>query len=406
MAIRLCVVTETYVPDINGVANSLRDLIRSLDPEKYELQMIRTAPKAPWQGQCEEVLCKGVSIPMYPDLQIGLPAKRRIQTAWDAFKPDVVYIATEGFLGYSALNEAKRRNLPVLSAFHTNFHRYGSYYGLGWVKHSALAWLRRFHNRTQGTIVPSQDIANDLVSDGFLNVRVIPHGVDCTLFNPNKRSESLRKQWGVDADDTVLLYVGRVAAEKNIPLAVKAFRALQTKQSHVRMVVVGDGPLLGELRQNNPDIVFAGLQKGDELAAHYASADAFVFPSLTETFGLVTLEAMASGLPVVAYNMAAAKRYVRTGQHGVLAQVENTDTDLNEAFVQALQTLMQYELNALQHNARVCAEHLSWDAVASQLNDLVHNTYSQWQEQRTLCEHSSSKPQKSRLRRMLTLSRA
>ncbi|WP_430461625.1 glycosyltransferase family 4 protein [Thalassolituus sp. LLYu03] len=364
--IRLAIVTETYVPDVNGVANSLRQLLRALDPEQYRIQIIRTRPRAEWVPEHEEVWCHGLTIPMYPDLQLGLPARRKIRRVWDSFQPDAVYIATEGPLGVSALNEARRRGLPVISAFHTNFHRYSGYYGLGWIKTLTLSWLRRFHNRTAVTLVPSADIATDLRAEGFTPVEVLSHGVDCRLFHPRRRSGTLRQSWQVE-NEPVLLYVGRIAAEKNIPLAIRTWQALRADRPDLKLVMVGDGPLRAELSREYPDILFAGVQTGERLAQYFASADAFVFPSLTETFGLVTLEAMASGLPVVAFDMAAAALHVCPGKNGELAQ--GTD---DEEFIRAAARLMQLDLAQAGENARTEAEMASWDSIAARFDQLVH----------------------------------
>jgi len=363
--IRISIVTETYVPDVNGVANSLRQLLSELKPEQFCIQIIRTAPRSDWLPETEEVWCRGLTIPMYPDLQLGLPARRRVARAWQSFQPDLVYIATEGPLGNSALRQARKQGIPVISAFHTNFHRYSSYYGLGWIKTLTLAWLRRFHNRTAATLVPAGEIASALSSEGFRNVSVLPHGVDCQLFHPRRRSIALRQQWQVGAEP-VLLYVGRIAAEKNIPLAIRSWQALRVQGNNARLIMVGDGPMRAELEREHPQIIFAGVQTGETLARYFASADAFIFPSQTETFGLVTLEAMASGLPVVAFNMAAAQMHVQPGVNGELAA---DDTD--EAFIAATSRLVGGDLQAMGIAARLQAERASWQSVAEQFAALA-----------------------------------
>lgn len=364
--LRLAIVTETYVPDVNGVANSLRQLLLALDPEHFRIQIIRTRPRSAWVSEHEEVWCRGLTIPMYPDLQLGLPCARRIRRVWESFSPDIVYIATEGPMGLSALKEARRRGLPVISAFHTNFHRYSGYYGMGWIRTLTLNWLRRFHNRTAVTLVPSSDIANDLREQNFHPVEVLSHGVDCRLFNPRRRQKTLRDQWQATEQDKVLLYVGRIAAEKNIPLAIRSWQQLRATQPRLKLVMVGDGPLRAQLAAEHPDIVFAGVQTGERLAQYFASADAFIFPSLTETFGLVTLEAMASGLPVVAFNMAAAALHVCPGVNGELA--EGTD---DEEFIAAAARLLTLDLQTAGKKAREEAESASWDAVAVRFESIV-----------------------------------
>lgn len=357
MKLKISVVTETYLPDVNGVANSLHKLLESLNPEQVSIQIIRTQAKSDWQPVFSEISCKGVSIPMYPDLQIGLPAAKKIKQSFKSFKPDVVFIATEGPLGNSALKQAEKFNIPVISAFHTNFHRYTGYYGFGWVKTLMLKWLRSFHNRTQMTLVPTAEIQAQLSSQHFKNVQVLPHAVDCEHFNPTRRSQRLRDDWQADKDTKVLLYVGRIAAEKNIPLLLKTYTSL--KQQHkVKLVIVGDGPLREELEQTHPEIIFCGVQTGESLAEHFASGDYFVFPSLTETFGLVTLEALASGLPVLAYDMAAAHMHIYQKTNGMKVEPEDEN-----AFISAANELLQLDLDKLKLAARNQAQALSWQQI-------------------------------------------
>ncbi len=372
---RISIVTETYVPDVNGVAISLRHLIQALVTAGVAVQVIRTRPRSEWVPDVEEVWCRGLTIPMYPDLQIGLPATAQVKDAWDRFQPDLVYLVTEGPLGNSGLKIALQRNIPALSAFHTNFHRYSSYYGLGWVKSLTLNWLRRFHNRAAGTLVPSEEVAEFLREESFDRVQVLPHGVDCSLFNPRRRSAALRAEWGVDDDHQVMLYVGRIAVEKNIPVAFQAFERLRGDYPKLRLVVVGDGPMRGDMQRDHPDVVFAGVQTGETLARYFASADLFVFPSLTETFGLVTLEAMASALPVVAFDMAAAHQYVKSEVEGLLAPVDD-----NEAFIAAVAELLSRDYRSFGLQARLKAETLSWEAVGNQFYGIVQAEYERHQQ--------------------------
>ncbi|MEK9713384.1 MAG: glycosyltransferase family 1 protein, partial [Thalassolituus sp.] len=300
----LCIVTETYLPEVNGVANSLRHLISHLNPNLYRVSIVRTSPRTEFAQPANEVWVKGVTIPQYPDLQLGLPARQRMKKLWRKDPPDAVYVATEGLLGASAVSLARELGIPVISAFHTNFHRYSGYYGLGWIRSAVMAWMRRFHNRTGATLVPSRAMVEELTSAGIERVEWLPHGVDCERFNPQHRSASLRVEWGVKAGERVLLYVGRLAAEKNIRTALIAAEQAQAAGAAVRVVVVGDGPLAASLKERFPEVVFTGVKTGLELSRCYASADIFMMPSQTETFGLVTLEAMAAGLPVVAYDLA------------------------------------------------------------------------------------------------------
>src|SRR5262249_33562815 len=189
----------------------------------------------------------------------------------------------------------------------------------GWLRRRIAAYLRGFHNASCGTFVSTERLRVELGAAGFERLSVLGRGVDHGRFDPARRSAALRAEWGAGADDLVVLYVGRLAAEKNVELALEAYRAMRQVRPAMRFVGGGDGPLAAALAGAHPDLGFRGFRTGDDLAAHYASADVFLFPSETETFGNVTLEAMASGLAVVAYDYAAAHVHVEPGVTGVLA---------------------------------------------------------------------------------------
>jgi glycosyltransferase involved in cell wall biosynthesis len=228
----------------------------------------------------------------------------------------VVQIATEGPLGWSALAAANKLRLPVASDFHTNFHSYSSHYGFGLLRRAIVAYLRKFHNKAAVTLVPTEGIRRELLGYGYENIEIIGRGVDTKLFHPGRRDPALRARWGANEDETVVLYVGRLAAEKNLALVFDAFDAMREAHPAIRLVLVGDGPERAVWQARRPDVVFCGTQVGGALAAHYASGDVFLFPSLTETWGNVTIEAMASGLAVVAYDCAAAEEVIRHGENG------------------------------------------------------------------------------------------
>src|SRR5690606_29562822 len=215
--------------------------------------------------------------------------------------------------GWSALRAARQLGIPAASGFHTRFDRYMGDYGAAWLAPKAMAWMRRFHNRADATLVPTRELQAALLRDGFDRVLRLPRAVDTALFSPARRDEALRAGWQVRGTAPVAIHVGRIAAEKNLDLAVRAFRALQLAESGARFVFVGDGPERERLARENPDFVFCGVQRGESLARHFASADLFVFPSRSETFGNVTLEALASGVPTVAFDYGAAREHLRDG---------------------------------------------------------------------------------------------
>ena len=361
---RSAVVTETYPPEVNGVANTVARVVTGLRARNHQVQLVR--PRQPGDAAnsrpdtAHEVLTRGVQIPMYSQLRMGLPCAGLLRRVWAERRPDVVHIATEGALGWSALRAATSLGLPVCSDFRTNFHAYSQFYGMAWLSKPIMAYLRRFHNRCHSTMVPTEALRLQLGAAGFRHLSTVARGVDTALFSPTKRDPELRRRWGVDDNNVVVLHVGRLAPEKNLALVLQAFSRLQSTLPHARLVVVGDGPSRADMQARCPQAVFAGFRAGEALAAHYASSDMFLFPSLTETFGNVTPEAMASGLPVVAFDDAAAGQLINHRASGMLAA--RADAHM---FVQLATELAgnAAQRRSLGRCARTRALELSWDNV-------------------------------------------
>lgn len=334
-SMRIAVVTETWPPEVNGVALTLSRLVHGLCQRNHAIQLIRPRQDknetASADEDMSELLLKGLPIPRYPHLKLGLPSKKALIRAWTLRRPDLVHIATEGPLGWSALQAARRLRLPVTSDFRTNFHSYSKHYGVGWLSKPIVAYLRKFHNHTACTMVPTRLLKNELQNLGFERLRVVARGVDTDLFNPARRSQTLRQSWGASEDTLVLLSTGRLAPEKNLDLVVKTWKALRVAGRPVRLVFAGDGPYRRELQAACPEAVFLGMCDHDKLSCIYPSADLFLFPSLTETFGNVTLEAMACGTPVLAFDNAAASELVQDGQNGWLVQGEREEDFVDKA---------------------------------------------------------------------------
>jgi len=325
--LHIAVVTETYPPEVNGVAITAAHFIEGLRRLGHRIQLVRPRQDAmeppAEETNFHEVLTRGLPIPGYSSLTVGLPARRGLIRRWSRHRPDVVHIVTEGPLGWSALQAADALSLPVVSDFRTNFHAYSQHYGIGWLKRPVLAYLRMFHNQTLATLVPTEAMRTTLEGDGFRNVQVISRGVDTSLFAPSRRDLALRAHWGAGSADPVVLHMGRLAPEKNPALVSLTFEAIRKQVPAARFVVVGDGPSRQSLMQRHPYAVFAGMRRDEELAAHLASADIFIFPSHTETYGNVTVEAMASGLAVVAFDYGAAGQHIRHDANGLLATRHN-----------------------------------------------------------------------------------
>ncbi len=370
-SLRIAVVTETWPPEVNGVAMTLAKLVQGLSHRNHDVQLIRprqTKTESPLNdSSLEEVLMRGMPIPRYPELKLGLPSKKTLVKTWTLRRPDVVHIATEGPLGWSALQAAKVLKLPVTSDFRTNFQSYSKHYGVGWLRKPIVAYLRKFHNATACTMVPTRELMRTLSENGFVNLKVVSRGVDTKLFNISKRDKSLRSSWGATESTKVLISVGRMAPEKNLDQVLKTYEALKHTDQAFKLVMVGDGPLRSQFQQRYPDIIFPGMLSHSNLAAYYASSDLFVFPSQTETFGNVTLEALASGIPVLAFDCAAARDCVQTGINGWLVAESNP-----EGFAaQAVAVFNSKDaLDRITQSTRQQVVHLDWDQIAEQVESV------------------------------------
>lgn len=366
-ALDLALVTETWPPEINGVAMTLSRLVDGLYERGWRVGLVRPRQRSETADTAAalamQTLVPGLPIPGYAGLRFGLPVVRTLRRQWQEQRPAVVHVATEGPLGWAAMRAARSLDIPVTTTFHTNFHRYCTHYRLGWLRGAVTRHLRDFHNQAACTMVPNALLRRSLQEDGYRNVVELGRGIDTRLFHPARRSAQLRASWGAEARDLVVLYVGRLAPEKNLSTVVDAFRQIERRDARARMVWVGDGPELDKLRRQHPRHLYAGMRTGAELAQHYASADMFLFPSLTETYGNVVPEAMASGLAVVAFDYAAAAQLIRHKQNGVLVPFGD-----NAGFVRKAQNLAAQPALIRQYGraAGAALAANSWEAVSGQ----------------------------------------
>ena len=365
--LHIALISETFPPEVNGVAHTLARLVDGLRLRGHRVQIIR--PRQPGEPRPpisdDLLLTRGWPLPGYPGLQWGQSALHKLLRRWRRQRPDVLYISTEGPLGLSALRAARRLGIPVVSGFHSNFQHYSEHYGLGLFSRLLGVYLRAFHNRCQATLVPSPSQQMELQRRGFERLTLLSRGVDSQLFHPSRRCSQLRQTWDLGEQDIAVLHVGRLAAEKNLGLLANSFHALQLAHpgKRLRLVLVGDGPQRKALEKQLPDAIFCGLQRGEELARHYASGDLFLFPSLSETFGNVVLEAMAAGLAVVAYDQAAAAQHIQHGHTGALAMPGD-----EAAFIEAAGWLLEdrERLRRVRLNARQHASRQGWTAIIEQ----------------------------------------
>ena len=373
--LKITIVTETWSPEINGVANSLLQLCKGLQKLGHRIQLIRPIQKTictDFKAE-QECLVWAKSIPKYADMQFGMPQYVKVSKAIERFAPDVVHIVTEGPLGLTALYAAQAHQIPVSSGFHSTFHDFSRFFDLALLVKPIESYLRWFHNHTVLTCVPSQTTLNQLQAFGVTCPLVeVGRGVDTTRFHPEHRSEQLRQRWQADANTTVLLYVGRLSPEKEVDVLIQSYLNIKKQQSRkLKMVIVGDGPDRKRLTEiaNGSDVIFTGSLTGQLLAQAYASADAFVFASQIETFGNVVLEAMASGLPVVAYNYASPQRYIKQGITGWLSPFGQV-----AHFMQTIIQLPEQKvLRCMGTQARQDIESVGWQYPVKQFEQALYH---------------------------------
>ena len=305
--LRLAIVSDTYTPQVNGVARTLERLASAVlarggavhvetvdDPTALRDPRVYRAPSTPFWA--------------YSALRIAAPSRREMVERLAAFRPTLVHVATPFGVGLAGRSAARALGVPVVSSYHTAFDEYLQHYGLGALDGAALPFLRWFHNGTRCTFAPSRTTAARLEAQGFDGLRIWGRGVDPLRFHPRFRDAAMRAAMGAREADVVVAYVGRLAPEKQVDVVLRAVARLKASAlgSRVRLAIAGDGPDAARLRALAPeDTWFAGMLHGENLARFYASADLLAFPSTTETFGNVVLEAMASGLPVVAPDSGA-----------------------------------------------------------------------------------------------------
>lgn len=358
---RIAVFTDTYYPQVNGVSVILKKMKDYMDAQG--IQYVYFVP-----GHIEEpgvFACGGRNFPLYPELLVTMPRHRMVADVLDRFQPDLIHVATEFALGWQGIRYARRHQLPVSSTYHTNFVQYLKYYKLGFLEEPGWKYLRSFHNRCGLNFVPSLSTLRLLEEHGIPRLQHCPHGIDSHLFSPAYHSGTLREQYLPDGDGVLLLYVGRMAPEKDLEVLLEAARILNGRGLAYRLLMVGDGPSRVKLEAMQVEnVVFCGYRRGQELYEMYASADIFVFPSVTETFGNVILEAMASGLPVVAAPAGGV-------EDNLLHQVNGLAFRAGDPLHMAEQMQAVIENDTLRHNladqALLYARSRTWNQIFAEM---------------------------------------
>jgi len=358
---RVALVCETFLPDVNGVTTTLCRLLEYLQQQGHEALLFAPQGAPTNYAGAEIIPLSGMPLPLYPEVKVT-PPQLGLTSRLRQFQPELVHLVGPVVLGAIVPSIVRRLGLPLIASYHTDFGAYSRHYGFGFLQHGVNAWLRWIHNRCRINLCPSSFTLRVLRSAGFRRLRIWGRGVDTERFHPRYRSEAWRAAVGARPGERILLYVGRLAAEKRIDLLPEAIRGIPD----VRLVFVGDGPFRAELQRRctGLPVHFTGYLKGDDLATAYASADVFLFPSDTDTFGQVIQEAMASALPVIAARAGGAIDLVHHGQNGYLF-APGVATDLR---ARLRELLANDDLRLAQGMAgRVIAEQRSWPRVMNEL---------------------------------------
>ncbi|MDP4115669.1 MAG: glycosyltransferase family 1 protein [Bacteroidota bacterium] len=259
-----------------------------------------------------------IAFPLYKDYKLALPGYAFFEKNMKEFKPDIIHINSPCSLGSAAVKYGNRHNIPVVATYHTHFASYAKYYNIGMLENFSRNYLKKLYNRCEQVYVPSKPILKELSELGLENLMYLPHGVDTKMFSPNHKSDLWKKELNIEGK-VVLLYAGRLVWEKDLKTLAGTYKIISQKYPEAVFALAGDGPVKKDLEKLMPDALFLGYQSSENLARIYASSDIFVFPSTTETFGNVTLEAMASGIPPVCVREGGAYGMIKEGITGLIA---------------------------------------------------------------------------------------
>lgn len=370
---RIALFTDTFEPEVNGVARTLTRLYRALKQRGIEPLVV--APEYPRpqpdDRPFDHSVERNLSFPFfpYPEVRLAVPRPFYLKKKLDAFQPTLCHIATPVNLGLYGKSYCQARRIPMVASYHTHFDRYVNYYNLSWILPILNEYLKWFHTPMKRIYVPSQETMSHLKALGYEQLELFSRGVDTTQFKPldKEKRARLRQMLDLPENTTVYLYVGRLAVEKDLDILKEAILNIPDGSlKAMTFLLVGDGPLRPGLEQalQGKPVRFLGFRQGEELAQLYAIADWFVFPSSTETFGNVVLEAFASGTPVIGVNAGGVKELIQPDENGLLLPPRDVQA-LTEALLHLSRPTDQW--HALRLGARRSALRRSWDSIFDQL---------------------------------------
>jgi len=356
--------TESLPPNTDGVSHTLVRLSEYLQSQQVDFRFV--SPFKPSNGhylsdQVRKV--RSIPFPMYSAYKMGMPYFHNLYEYLDDFDPDLIHVVSPTLLCRYGIQYGRRRGLPIVGTYHTHFVAYFKYYGFGRFESLGWKYLRWFYNQCDVTYVPSPEVQGELRSQGVENVMLLPHGIDTNRFSPAYRSQELRRQFGAD-DSPILLFVGRLVKEKDLADLIDVNRILGSRGYEFTMVFVGDGPMRDDLESALPNAHFTGTLAGESLSRWYASADVFLFPSTTETFGLVVQESFASAVPVVGVRASGVINLVDDGKNGYLTNPNDPEGMAERVGYLLERPQLRHQLG---ENARQKTESRSWDKVNHQL---------------------------------------
>jgi glycosyltransferase involved in cell wall biosynthesis len=366
--LRVALFSGNYNYVMDGPVRALNKLVAHLEARGHQaLIFAPTAKEAALEHAGELISVPSVALPgSRSEYRFGFGLDAAAQRRLSLFAPTIVHVAAPDWLGFTALNYARRRGLPAVASFHTRFDTYPRYYGMAWLEKHVTGYLRYFYGRCERVYAPSQSMVDELTRDRIgRDIRLWARGVDHCQFNPERRDLHWREELGVSGDDILVAFVGRIVREKGIDVFASALKAARAEIPKIRGLIVGDGPDRERFNALLPDDHFIGYQQGEALARAYASADIFFNPSVTETFGNVTLEAMASGLPCVCAAASGSRSLVDDGVTGKLI----ADAKDARGFADAIQSLAGDQAHRMHmaENARAKSVSFQWDVILDRL---------------------------------------
>ncbi len=408
---KVAIFTETFLPQVNGVVRTIERIVRHLEDNGHEVLVITIGEGDASYSNSPVVRVEGIKFSFYKELYLVKPEDKwfakilkqdlmhvplsilqalvpnkhsLVEKTLAEFQPDIVHLATPATLGAIGLYYVEHMQLPCLATFHTDLAAYAPMYQVPYIEEILNTVTKMVYSKAGRVLAPSPSSQKKLEEIGLTSVGVFGRGVDADLFNPNKRNKKIWSNYGLNPDAVTLLYVGRLADEKSIPELIEAFLSLEKKGANIQLVIVGDGPIKDELearlKHKTKNYVFTGIKKGEELAELYASADIFAFPSRTETFGQVVLEAMASGVPVVGYDSPGVRDLVQHNETGLLAGINGLE------FSKALESLINNEKQRLSFGtkSRELSLERAWgyilDSLVTEYEELIGVKISQYED--------------------------